>query len=267
LPPSITELDVTEINVPGAPVEQEPEPIDPGVPFALDLDVDINIPNQAYLRGRGLDSEWQGKLHVTGTADAPRIVGELSPRRGTFSFADKNFDITDSRIVFDGSPEIDPRLDISAVNDAGDLTAIIRVTGRASDPEIAITSRPPLPQDEIMSRLLFGRKAGQLSAVEAFQLAQALRSLTGEGGGGGIVDIVRQTIGVDVLSVGSDAEGGATLEVGQYLTEGVRVGVEQRFETGSTAATVEIELTDEISVETEIGGEASKVGISWGYDY
>jgi translocation and assembly module TamB len=267
LPPSVTVLNVTEINFP--PDRTPPSrPVGREGSFALSLDVQIDIPNRAYVRGRGLDSEWQGNLHVTGTIDQPRVVGELTPRRGSFTFADRRFDISDSRIRFDGAVPVDPRLDISAASRAGSLTAIVRVTGRASDPEIAITSSPPLPQDEVMSRLLFGRRAGELSPVQAIQLANALRALSGQGSGdGGIFDFARKALGVDVLTVGGDEDSGTTLEVGKYLTENVRVGVEQRFETGGAAATVEIELTDDISVQSSVGSERSRVGITWGHDY
>src|SRR5690606_14156401 len=95
LPASVTELPVTEINRPDDDGAEEAPPVDPGGPCALSLDVQVDIPNQAYLRGRGHDSEWQGHLHVTGTADQPRIVGELVPRRGTFSFVGETFDIED----------------------------------------------------------------------------------------------------------------------------------------------------------------------------
>ncbi|MDZ4737845.1 MAG: translocation/assembly module TamB domain-containing protein [Rhodospirillaceae bacterium] len=267
LPPQVTKLDVIEINGPEGVVEQpEEEPI---APFALELDVAVSIPTQAYLRGRGLDSEWHGDLKITGNANAPRIVGRLQPRRGTFSFADRMFDIADSVITFDGSTEIDPVLDVSATSNVGSLTAIIRVTGRSSDPVIAITSRPPLPQDEVLARLLFGRKGGELSPVQALQLAQVLASLSGRGPSTGILDVARQTLGVDVLTVsgGDDDGAGPGVEIGQYLTQDVRVGVEQGFGTGSTAGTVEIELTDELSVESRVQQDGSRVGITWGHDY
>ena len=104
--------------------------------------------------------------------------------------------------------------------------------------------------------------------MQALQLASALRALSGQGSGdGGIFDFARKTLGVDVLTIGGDSETGTTLEIGQYLTENVRVGVEQRFETGGAAATVEIELTDDISVQTSVGSERSRVGITWGHDY
>jgi translocation and assembly module TamB len=267
LPPRVVKLDVIEVNGAEGTVETAPE--EEVVPFALDLDVGVSIPNRAYLRGRGLDSEWHGDLRITGNANAPRIVGDLKPRRGTFTFADRVFDIADSEIVFDGAPDADPLLDISAVSDAGSLTAIIRVTGRASDPVIAITSRPPLPQDEVLARLLFGRKGGELSPLQAFQLAQVLTSLTGSGPSTGILDVARQTLGVDMLTVsgGDDNGAGPGVQIGEYLTEDVRVGVEQGFGTGTTAGTVEIELTDELSIESRVQSQGSRIGITWGHDY
>ena len=57
----------------------------------------------------------------------------------------------------------------------------LRITGVADAPQFELTSVPPLPQDEILARLLFGESAGQLTALQAAQLGAALVTLTGVG--------------------------------------------------------------------------------------
>src|SRR5262249_55679964 len=59
LPPKIVKLDVVEINTPPGrvrPVRQTAER--GGLPLALA--VTVKIPGRAFLRGRGIDSEWRG---------------------------------------------------------------------------------------------------------------------------------------------------------------------------------------------------------------
>ena len=46
--------------------------------FELGLDLVLDMPRKVFVRGRGLDSEWAGHLEITGTADDPRIAGQLS---------------------------------------------------------------------------------------------------------------------------------------------------------------------------------------------
>ena len=49
-----------------------------------------------------------------------------------------------------------PRIDIAASADIEDVTVNINVGGSANNPQIAFTSSPALPQDEMMARILFG---------------------------------------------------------------------------------------------------------------
>ena len=267
LPPSVVELEVVDSKPAAAAEAAEPPAAKPG---ALTLDVGIVVPGQAFVRGRGLDSEWRGDLRVTGDAAAPAIAGTLSFVRGQFTFAGKRFTLDDSTITFDGSTKVDPLLDIRAANDAGDVTALILITGRASDPKIALSATPPLPQDEVLSRVLFGKSAGSLSPLEALQLAAAVAQLSGQGPSGpGILDKVRNTLGVDVLEVGAGDDGnGASLRAGRYIDERTFVGVTQGTQPGSTGVTVEIELTPNVVIDTRVDqAGATKSGVKWKWDY
>ena len=76
------------------------------------------------------------------------------------------------------------------------------MTGTAKAPKIALSSEPALPQDEILSRLLFGSSMSQISPAQGLQLAQAAASLAGSGDLS-VLDKLRQGFGLDRLSLGS----------------------------------------------------------------
>jgi translocation and assembly module TamB len=239
------------------------------VPFELGLRITVDLPNKVYVHGSGLDSEWAGKLQITGTTAQPVVRGQLTPRRGQFDALGRAFDLKDSAITFDGGPSVDPLLAINAVAKTGDVTAIVQVTGRASKPEITFTSNPILPEDEVVSRLLFGRGTGKLSAFEALQLAETLAVFSGAAGSGpGVLDKVRNALHLDVLRFdsGEDDDPIGTLTAGEYIRNDVFVGVSQGTTPGSTAATVEYDVTDDIVVEGKVG-EPSSVGVKWQWDY
>ena len=144
------------------------------------------------------------------------------------------------------------------------------ISGTASNPKISFTSPDGLPQDEVLSHVLFGKSSGKLSALEAVQLAETIATLSGKlGGGGGITGFARETLGVDVISASTNEEtGAAEVSVGKYVTDNVYVGVDQGAGSGSTRAKVQIELTPNISVESEVGQSTdSSVGIFWKWDY
>src|SRR3546814_10257382 len=89
--------------------------------------------------------------------------------------------------------------DLAATTEQEDINATIAITGSAQDPHIAFTSTPALPQDEVLSRLLFGSSPENLSATEAIQLAAALNSLRGGGGGLNPLGTLRSATGIDRL--------------------------------------------------------------------
>jgi len=150
----------------------------------------------------GLESEWGIDIALRGTVDDPRIGGEARLVRGDYTFAGTRFELTRGRIAFDRDQPIDPRLDIEAQTTASGTDVTIDITGNAQSPEIAFSSNPALPQEEILARLLFGGSVTSLSATDALQLGAALASFQG-GGGGGLDPIgeLRDTIGLDQLRI------------------------------------------------------------------
>ena len=179
----------------------------------------------------------------------------------------KTFTLESGTVDLLGGPEIDPVLAVKAVNQGPDLTVTIELNGPLSDPDINLSSSPALPQDEIVARLLFGRSTTKLSALEAVQLAAAVGELTGQTGGPGILDFTRDTLGVDVLKV-EGGDGGAAVSAGKYLRKDVYVGVKQGTTADSGAVEVEVEVTPNISIESEVGQTGdSNVGIKFKWDY
>ncbi|EKV29849.1 hypothetical protein C882_0280 [Caenispirillum salinarum AK4] len=267
----VTTLDVVEEGgeQAGLPVETDPEALQAAeAPVVIGLDISVTIPNQFYVRGRGLESEWSGALRITGTTNAPQMVGQIQVVRGQFDLVGNTFTFTEGEVDLTGGQRINPRLNIEAANEtAGDVTAIIAVSGTARDPEIQLTSIPPLPEDEVMARVLFGAGLEDLGPVEALQAANAVRVLSGLGGGGpGITEVIASTIGVDTIRL-AGGEDGPALEIGKYITEDVYVGVEQGVGAESTGVNVEVQLTPSISVEGRTSTRGSDVGVNWSRDY
>ncbi|MCF8467128.1 MAG: translocation/assembly module TamB domain-containing protein [Sneathiella sp.] len=267
--PNVVTLNVEEINRPGAKAKAEADG-ETVKPSKIALNLTLDLPKRVFIRGRGLDSEWEGKFTIKGTAKAPIIEGYLSPVRGQFSFAGKSFKLQKGEIALLGDRTLDPELNLSAQYVGSSVTATVTISGTTSNPKISFSSPDGLPEDEVLSQVLFGKSSGKLSALEAVQLAETLATLSGKlGSGGGIMGFARETLGVDVISAGTDANTGkAEVSVGKYVTENVYVGVDQGTETGSTRAKVQIELTPHISVESELGQSTdSSVGIFWKWDY
>ncbi|MFN3537388.1 MAG: translocation/assembly module TamB domain-containing protein, partial [Brevundimonas sp.] len=218
----IVRMDVVEVNRPGG----DPIVIGAGDPAAerrgpsIGLDIVLRSPNgQVWVRGRGLNVEMNVNARVRGTLASPQLTGTAQVVRGDYDFAGKRF-VFDERGTVTLSTDVNRiRLDLRAVREDPALTAEVRVTGTAASPEIELTSTPQLPQDEILSQVLFGRSASQLSAFEAAQLASGVASLAG-GGGFDVLGNLREFAGLDRLSFGGDASA-LTVAGGRYLTDNV----------------------------------------------
>ncbi|MEM6973171.1 MAG: translocation/assembly module TamB domain-containing protein [Pseudomonadota bacterium] len=260
VPPSVADLG--EIRFKGEEVEEG----DGGAGGDITLDLAIRAPQDVFVRGRGLNSEWAINLDIAGTAAAPRITGAVESRRGELDLLGKFFALEPSEVVFSGGRVIDPRLDVSLSHENQGITGFIRVRGTGSSPEILFESDPALPEDEVLPRVLFGRSAQSLSGLEALQLASAVATLLD--GTGGTADQIRGAVGLDVLRVETTEGGSTAVVVGRNVSEGVFVGAEQPIDGGETKVQVEIDVFSDFTVDGEVGGTTGpSVGLNWRKDF
>ena len=261
LPPSVATLHVLK------PGERPPPPPSHATTSqTVNLDLAVAAPGQIFVRGHGLDATLGGNLHVTGTAKAPVIEGAFNLRRGSFSLAGVNLTFTKGDVGFNGTTngKLDPTIDFAAQSVVNQYTAELDVTGYASKPKISLHSNPALPQDQVMALLLFGTDTSNLSPLQIAQIAAALASLSGGGGGFDPLGAVRNTLGLDRLSVGSGTGNsnntGASIEGGKYITKRVYVGARQSTAGGGTQALVQIDITKRLKAFTTVGSGGTVTG-------
>jgi translocation and assembly module TamB len=263
--PSVAVIRVEEVGVDGAEI---PSTSDGTSALPLTLDLVVDLPGRVFVRGRGLESEWQGKLRVTGTASDPRLVGELEVRRGYVDFLDRRLELREGVISFGGATPPDPTIRIEATASVTNLTVVLRIEGRALQPTLTLDSEPPLPQDEILARLLFERETSQMTPAQAAQLALAVNRLRG-GGGFDVLGRARALLGVDTLDFrGGETMEQSTLRAGRYLNDDVYIELEQGAAAETGRARVEVEIMPNVSIQADTGANAqSGVGIQWRYDF
>ncbi|NML05428.1 translocation/assembly module TamB domain-containing protein [Sphingomonas sp. G-3-2-10] len=236
----------------------------------FDLDLRIRAENELFINGMGLESEWRANIFVRGTSASPQITGNATLVRGTYEFAGKRFTVNRGTIRFGGGNTYNPTIDISATTNAEGVTAILNITGTAQAPRIAFTSTPALPQEEVLSRILFGSTVTNLSATEAIQLAASLNALRGSGGGLNPLGQLRSAVGIDRLRIlaADDTSGrGTALAAGQYITDDIYVEVITDAR-GFTATQLEIALSRALSILSQTGSfGGSSVSIRYSRDY
>jgi translocation and assembly module TamB len=236
-------------------------------PWKLDLTV---AGNELTVRGLGIDSRWSTDLKIGGTADAPRLLGRADLVRGDYEFAGRNFRLERGVIHFQGVSPPDPILDIRAQANVQGVDATVRVTGTGLRPEIVFASVPALPQDELLSRILFGTSITALSAPEALQLASAVAALRSGSGSLDPINRVRSAVGLDRLRIlpADVATGQKTaIAAGKYIGRKLYVEVITDGQ-GYSATRVEYQVSRWLSLLSSIstiGRTSANVRVSKDY--
>lgn len=242
------------------------EPSDPVLEKPIQFDFSIHSDRRIFIDGRGLDSEWGVNVNVTGSPSAPLLNGRATLVRGELELARRPFVFDTGIVTFDG-PLDSARVAIGAAREVDGFTARIDVTGSPTAPRIELTSTPDLPQDEILARMLFGRSAMDLSALEAAELAGSIARLSGQGGGINPIGQIQAGLGLDRLRLGTSVEGNTELGVGQYLAPDVYLEVTTAGAAGNSVE-VEWQPRPQISVTSEASSTGeSRVSVRWKRDY
>ncbi len=117
------------------------------------------------IRGRGVDAELGGEIRLTGNARQPVPVGQFDLIRGRADLMGKHFNLTERLIDLEGS--MVPVLRLAAQTRQAGITTSIVIEVDALDPDITFESSPELPEEEVLSQLLFGRGTANISALQA----------------------------------------------------------------------------------------------------
>ncbi|MEH3159358.1 MAG: translocation/assembly module TamB [Sphingomonas taxi] len=261
---AVPQLSIREINLPDGAEEDEAPPS----PWTLAIQAHAN--DKVIVSGLGLSSEWSADLSIAGQPGNPAITGQANLIRGDYEFAGRKFELARGIIRFAGEVPANPALDIEANADTTGLRASIRVTGNALKPEIGFTSTPALPEDELLSRLLFGTSITKLSAPEALQLAAAVAALQNGGNGLNPINAVRRAAGLDrlrILPADPQTGQGTSIAAGKYVTRRLYAEIVTDGQ-GYSATQVEFQVTRWLSLLSSIstlGRQSANVRVSKDY--
>ena len=264
--PAIATLDVREVNTGAAPqpvVEESPQR---GPGLEVRLDHRVVAPARVFVRGGQFETEWSLDVAASGPVSALALNGRAELLRGEANLLGRAFIFQNGAIVFDGPPD-EARVTVLAARQTEDIEARVRVTGSVNDPEITLSSTPSLPQEEIISRVLFEQGAGQVGPLQAAQIGAALAAF-GTGGAFDPVSSLRDAVGLDRLKVGTDEDGGTVVSGGRYIAEDVYLELEAGAIGAAPAARIEWALRDNFSLLSRVNEAAeASVALSWSVEY
>jgi autotransporter translocation and assembly factor TamB len=215
----------------------------------IHLDVRLELQDNLVVTTDVVRLQAGGTLQLQGTTSAPIVFGTLTAREGHLVFRRQRFELERLAVRFVDPRRIDPLLDVQATGRIRTWDVRLRITGRADDLEVRMTSTPPLPEEDVLALVAFGatreelgRRGAGLILGEAAGLV--VRELLGEPSG---------RVGFDVLEVDTAPETGAsTLRVGRRLTSRTLLIYSQGIEnTDERKLRLEYEVIGPLSVAGE----------------
>lgn len=228
------------------------------------LDITIRAPSRIFIRGRGLDVEMGGEINIRGNTAAPVPTGAFRLIRGRLDILQQRFVLAEGTFDLRGGFVPIIRLVANTTTRTG-IQAIILIEGEVTEPSLTVSSVPELPQDEVLAQLLFGRNLSSITPLQAIQLASAVATLAGRGGGG-IVEGFRDRLGVDSFDITTDNQGNAAVQAGIYLTD--QIYTEAIVSNSETEINLNFDVSRDVTVRGSVTSEGdSALGIYFERDY
>lgn len=238
----------------------------------IEFDIDILVSNQAYLRGRGLEAELGGQFRLGGNSDVPDFAGDLSIIRGELELFGRKFNLTQGQMII-----IDDSASISAtgVYNKHDKQISANIEGSDNELSIQFSSIPALPEDEILSYIIFGESAANIEPIKAIQLALAIQKLKGGQSSFDLIGSARDLLDVDSITLDNytseeNGESGLSVGVGKYLNEKTYLEIERTPNPSQPwKGTINIEVTPRVLIQSTTGGSSGidSAEIIWQKDY
>ncbi|UAW99900.1 translocation/assembly module TamB [Halopseudomonas nanhaiensis] len=242
-------------------VGEEEESVAGDMPMEIDARVRLVIGDQLRFSGFGLTGRLSGRLQVDEELTAN---GDLNILNGRFRRFGQRLTLRRAQILFAG-PISQPFLNIEAVREVDDVTAGLRLTGRAEAPQSEVFAEPAMPQEQALSYLILGRPLGS-DGGDNNMLGQAALAL-GMAGSGPVTQNIANSLGIQNFQLETEGSGTETQVVAAgYLTDrlSVRYGVGV-FEPANQLA-LRYDLSKRLYLEA-VSGLASSLDFFYRIDF
>ncbi len=211
------------------------------------IDVRLRLTDDLLLRGRDMHASFSriglGDMNITvggelqirkAPAGQPDVIGTVNVVRGYYDFQGRRFEVLrDSQIRFQGTRPVDPALQVDAQRIISGVTAMVNIRGTARQPQVRLSSQPPLDEADVLSLIVFNQPINQLGGGERLNLAERAGGLAVGYLATPLANSIARTLDLDLFEI--RATGGETgqpsIAVGQQL--GSRLFVSFRQEFGS----------------------------------
>lgn len=147
----------------------------------LRFDLQVVVDGDARVENDLVTGPVRGELTLTGTLAAPGVVGRLTMGEGSRArFRGNEFVLTRAVLDFTDRTKLDVSLDVHGESQVRDYQVFMHGYGKVADPQLTLTSVPPLTQPDIITLLSLGftrRDAAATAGVQGAATAAAAQAL------------------------------------------------------------------------------------------
>ncbi len=240
----------------------------------LRMDVVLEVPGNAWYRDKRLNAEAAGLLKATKkTGERPYLAGELHTLKGTYEYQGRIFKIERGLVRLPGIPKADITVEGQATQQVDDLTLMATVMGPVSKPQVRLESLPPLPPQDLLSYLVFGRPARSLTREEYLRVGQQAAGILG----GLTAGKVQEFLGKDFPLVGNltlrTSQSGERQAVGvaKPLTKDITISFERKYDPlyrdNTEQVVVDYKVNRYLSVESQMGRRNTGADVLFNLDF
>ncbi|MFT0213160.1 translocation/assembly module TamB domain-containing protein [Pseudomonas sp. F1_0610] len=239
LPPSAVQLS-SDAQIVGVEVEESD--------FRLAMNVLVEVgSDKLTFTGFGLKANILGHMQIT---DNMGGRGTLELKNGRYNAFGQKLELRQAQLIFAG-PLSEPFLNIEAVRVTGDVTAGLRLTGSALQPQSEVFSRPAMSQEQALSWLLMGRPLD--GGGDGNAMAQAALAL-GLMGTSPLASKLADKVGVREFTLDTEGDGDETSVVASgRITDKMTLRYGVGVFDPSTILSLRYELTKRLYVEAASG--------------
>lgn len=254
IPPSVVQVSNDAVIVGSENLNRRPPEI------AMDISVEVGQQRLTF-NAVGLSAVLAGRVHIGNNLDTR---GDLSLNEGRFRAYGQRLTIRRAHLMFTGAID-QPTLDVEAIRRAGAVTAGVRLSGSAKQPQAVVFSEPVMSQEQALSYLVLGRPLDQDTGSNTI-LAQAALGM-GMAGTAPLLDNMAQRIGVsdfqiDTMGTGVTSSVVASGSLSERLSLRYGAGI---FEP-TNVLVLRYELTRTLYIEAA-GGFASALDLFYRRDF
>ncbi len=247
-------------------IRGRPPAADKAVRFSVDIDLDLG--NQLYFKGRGLNTRLAGNLRLRAEPkSALRVLGSVSASSGTFDAYGQYLTIERGILNFQGPIET-AGLNVLALRKGLAVEAGVEISGTVADPRVRLVSEPNVPDTEKLSWIVVGRGQDQAGSSDSALLLSAATAILG-GSSDSLPRQIAQGLGFDQLTVSSGSLGGNQSSLPTTTAAGSTAssagGANSTANLGSQIVTLGKRLSANayVSYEQSLAGASSVVKLTY----